>query len=128
MGYWRLSSALDEEGAFADPLAEVMKLGATHLAFVGYFDLGNTWSVNWEYALDAFAIRNLTNCECSVDAAAAFGDHETCEDLDALFATFNHSAMDFHGVAHVERGDVLFELLLFDFLDDVHGRGCGKVF
>lgn len=122
----RLVSALDEKGALTNTVAEVVKLGAADFAFVGYFDLGDTWCVNWEYTLDTFAVRNLTDSECCVDAAAAFGDNETCEDLDALFATFDNAAMDFDGVTYVWDDDVFLELLLFDFFDDCHGGNVAE--
>lgn len=124
----KLVCALDEEGALADAVAEVVKLRATDFAFVRYFDLCDTRCVEWENTLDAFTIGNFPNGERCVDAAAAFCDDKTCEDLDALFATFDNAAMDFDGVTYVRGDNVFLELLLFDFLDDVHGGvSCGKV-
>ena len=74
-----------------------------------------------EDALDAFSVGDLADGECGVDAAAAFCDDEACEDLDALFAAFDNAAVNFYGVTDVGADDVFLELLLFDFLDDVHG-------
>lgn len=119
-------SALDQKGALANTVAEVVKLGAADFAFVGYFNLGDTWGVNREYALDTFAVGDLTNGECCVDTAAALGDNEACEDLDTLFATFDNAAMDFDRVTYVWDDDVFLELLLFDFFDDCHGGNVAE--
>lgn len=105
-----------------------MKFRAADFATGADFDLGDTWGVERENALDALAIRNFTDGESFVDAAATLGDHETCEDLDTLFASLNHAAMDLDGITHIRIYDVCFELLLLDFLNDIHGGGCGKVF
>lgn len=106
-----------------------MKLGAADFAFVGYFDLGNTRGVDWEHALDTFTVGDFPNGKRCVNTAAALGDHEACEDLDTLFAALNNPAMHLDGVAYVEWCNVFLELLLLDFLDDVHdGCGWGKAF
>lgn len=125
-GLPRSVSALDEEGALADAVAEVVKFCAADFAFVCHFDLGDTRGVNREYTLNTFSVGNLADGESRVDAAAAFGDDETCEDLDALFATLDNTAMDFDGVAYVRDDDVFLELLLFDFFDDGHGDNVAE--
>jgi len=99
-----------------------VKFGTADFAFCGDLDFGDTWGVKWENAFDTFAVRYFTDGESSIDAATAFCDYEACEDLDTLFAAFDNPAMDFYGVANAEGGNILFDLLLFDFLDDVHGR------
>lgn len=48
-------SGFDVEGAFAYAIAEVVELGATHLATAGDFDLGNTRCVQGENPLNTFA-------------------------------------------------------------------------
>lgn len=122
------AGAFYEKGAFANTLAEVVEFRATDFATVCDLDLGDTWCVNREYALHAFSVGDFTNGECGVDAAAALGDDETCEDLDTLFTTFHNAAMDFDCVAYVKFCNVFLELLLLDFLDDVHGGGYGNLF
>ena len=122
--YWLVPgsvSALHEEGALADTVAEVVEFRTADLAFVGHLDLGDTWCVKREYAFDTFAVGDFTNGEGGVDAAAALCDDEACEELDTLFATFDNAAMDLDGVAYVWLDDVFVKLLLFDFFDDVHG-------
>lgn len=120
LGIPRSISAFDEEGTLTNTVAEVVKFCTADFSFVGYFDLGDARGVNWEYALDTFSVGDFADGECSVDTATAFCDDETCEDLDALFATFDNAAMNFDGVAYVRDDDVFFELLLFDFFDDGH--------
>jgi len=98
-----------------------VQLGAADFAFVGHFDLGDPWCVNRENPLNAFAVGNFTHGECSVHTGSAFCEDDACENLDPLFAAFDDPAMDLHGVTDIERGDVLFQLLLLDLFDDVHG-------
>jgi hypothetical protein len=93
----------------------------TDFATVGDLDLGDTRGVDREYALHAFAVGNLADSESGVHSGTAAGDHEAGEDLDTLFATFNNAAMDLHGISDIELGDILFQLLCFDLLDDIHG-------
>jgi hypothetical protein len=79
-----------------------MKFGTADFALGDNFDFGDTRGVERENALDTFAVRDFTNGESRVDAAATFCDHDACENLDALFSAFNHAAMDFDGIANIE--------------------------
>jgi hypothetical protein len=98
----QLAGALDEKGALADAVAEVMKFCAADFAFSGDFDLGDTWCVEWENTLDSLTVGNFTDSESGVDTGAAFCDYKTSENLDALLAAFDYPAMDFDRVAYVE--------------------------
>src|SRR6478735_7653988 len=111
MGFAGLAGALHEEGALADALAEVMKLGAADFATVGHFDLRDPRGVQREHALHAFAVGNLAHGESGVHAGAAAGDHDAGEDLDPLLVAFLHAAMDLNAVTDVELGDILLQLL-----------------
>jgi hypothetical protein len=113
-------SAFHEDRTLTNALAEVMKFGTADFAFGDHFDFCDTRGVEREYALDTFAVGNFTNGERGVDAGSAFGDNDACEDLDALFSAFDNAAMHFDRVAYIEFCNVLVELLLFDFLDDIH--------
>jgi hypothetical protein len=115
-----LLSRLYVESTLTNTLTEVVELGATHFAAAGDFNLSNTWCVKWEYALNAFARRDLANGVGCVDAASFFADAKTGEDLDTLFSALNNTCVDFQAVTDVEICDV-FDLLLFDFIDDIHG-------
>lgn len=121
-----LTRALDEQGALANALTEIMQLCAADFAFVGDFNLRDTRRVKREYAFDTFAIGNFADGKSGVDAAATLCDDEASKDLDTLLTSFDNPAMNFDGVSDVERGEVGFELLLFDFPDNIHGRGCVK--
>jgi hypothetical protein len=79
-----------------------MKFGTADFALGNNFDFGDTRGVEREYTLDTFAIRDFTNRESRVDAAATFCDHDASKNLNALFSTFNPAAMDFDGIANIE--------------------------
>ena len=113
---------LHQGRTLAHARAQVVELGATHFAAVRHLDLSDTGCVNGENALHAFAVGNFANGERRIDAVAFATDDQTGEDLNALFATFHNAAMHFDGISYVEVGDVRFQLLVFDFSDDVHGR------
>lgn len=110
----------DKQGAFADAIAEVIEFGAADLAAARDLDQGDAWSVQREHALDAFAGGNFAHGVGGIDAAAFSRDTEAGKDLDTLFAPLDHAGVDFEAVTDLEVGDV-FDLLLFDFIDDVHG-------
>lgn len=121
-----LTGALDEKGALADAAAKIMKFGAADFATVDDLNFGNARGMDWENALDAFTVGDFPNGEGSVHAGAAAGDDQAFKNLDTLFAAFHHAAMDFHGITDIERGDVLFQLLLLDLINDIHGMLQGK--
>jgi hypothetical protein len=103
--------ALDEEGALADPLAEIVQLGTANLAFVGDFDFRNPGGVEGENPLDAFAIRNFAHRESGIHAGTTASQYDPSKNLDAFFAAFNNAAVHLHGVSDIELGNVLFQLL-----------------
>ena len=74
-----------------------------------------------ENPLYSFAVGDFSYREGFVNGAASFGDDQPRKDLDTLLAALSNMGVYFYTVAYVEIGDVLLELLLFDFLDDVHG-------
>ena len=110
----------DKQGAFADAIAEVIEFGAADFATAGDLDQGDAWSVQRENAFDAFTGGNFAHGVGCVDAATFSCDTEAGKDLDTLFTTLDHTGVDFEAVTYFKVGDV-FDLLLFDFIDDVHG-------
>src|SRR5437867_9734618 len=56
------------------PVAEVVELGATHVAFALDLDRGEQRRIGLESTLDAFAARNLAYDERGVEAAIALRD------------------------------------------------------
>ena len=116
-----LVTAFHLEGTFAHPAPQVVKLGTAHLAAIGHLDLGNAGRVELKNPLDSFTVGDFTDREGRIDGAAPSGDNQTRENLDPLLAALPDEGVHFHTVSHVEIRDVFLELLLFDFLDDVHG-------
>src|SRR5580704_649604 len=107
--------------------AQVIELGAAHLATAHDLDRVDHRREQWEHALDAFAVRNLAHGEALVDAAAGTADAHALVGLDAALVAFDHLDVDQHGVARREIGNVLagrelLDLLFIDLLDDVHGE------
>lgn len=119
-------SGFYQESAFANAGAQVVKFSATNFAAVGDFDLCDPWCVDWEYTLNAFAVGNFTNGERSVYAGSAHGDNNASKNLNPLFAAFDNAGVNLNGIAYAEFGNVLFQLLLLDFFDDVHVARKGK--
>ena len=116
-----LVCALDLERSLPDPAAQVVELGAAHLSTVGNFNLGNPRRVHLEDPLDTLSVGYFPNGECGVNGAAPLGDDYPCKYLDPLLVSLAHEGMDLYRVTDVESSNVFLELLLFDFLDDVHG-------
>ena len=104
-------------GGFADAVAEVVQFGATDAAFAGDFDFGDFWAVDWEDALDAFAVDQATHGEGGVDVAVAFAfaDDGAAEELDTLFVAFFNAVVHGHRVTNVEWGGVLGAAILLRF-------------
>ncbi len=99
-----------------------MQAGAADTAGFGHFDLGHFRAVEGENTLNTFAVGDLANGESLVQAAAFAGDDDAGENLDTFLVTFDDSGVNFDGVADIEGRHVLFDLLGFDFGDDVaHG-------
>ena len=119
---WADGGALfDGDGFLALAAAEVVEAGATDFAEADDFNFGDLWGVEREDAFDAFAIRDFADGVSGVEAGAFAGDDEAGVDLNTLFVTFDNAAVHFDGVSHTEFWDVRFELLLFEFGNDVHG-------
>ena len=114
---------------FADPrrlartFAQVVQLGATHVALALHLDRGEQRRVRLERALDAFAARDLAHGERGIEAAIALGDHHALVRLDALALAFDHVDVDDDRVARRELGNRLAEarnFFLLQSFDDVH--------
>lgn len=119
---WADGGALfDGDGFLALAAAEVVEAGATDFAEADDFNFGDLWGVEREDAFDALAIRDFADGVSGVEAGAFAGDDEAGVDLDTLFVTFDDAAVHFDGVSHTEFWDVRFELLLFEFGNDIHG-------
>src|SRR5437764_5496958 len=105
--------------------AQVIELGAAHLAAAHDLDRVDHRRIQWEHALDALAIGNLAHREALVDAAARARDTQPFVGLHAGALAFAHLDVHDHGVARREIGNFLAELgdlLLLDLLQQVHGN------
>ncbi len=75
--------ALEDAGRFAAAAAQIIKLGAAHLAAAQHLDLGDVGRVDGKHALHALAVGNLADREALVDAAAGAGDDDALVGLQA---------------------------------------------
>ena len=117
-----LSPRFLDSGCLPDLFSQVEQLGAVNEASSRYLDLGDSRAVQKECALDADAVRYLSNDERLAVAIMLLRDHDPFEYLDALFAALDYLYVNLHSVADVELRLFSLELRLFDFLDDCgHG-------
>src|ERR1051325_2796182 len=75
----------------ASKLAQVVQLRATHATTTHHGDIANHRAVYRENALDADAVGNLADSERLTDTAAATGDTNAFERLNALLVAFLHA-------------------------------------
>src|SRR4051794_17333778 len=80
----------DDAGRLAAQLAQVIELGATHLAAAHHLDRVDHRRHHREYALDAFAVGNLANGEALVEPAAGAADAHAFIGLHAGALAFDH--------------------------------------
>src|SRR5665213_1755820 len=124
-GLRALALLLDDAGRLAAQIAQVIQLGATHLAAAHHLDRVDHRRHHREDALDAFAVGNLANGKTLVEAAAAAADADAFIGLHAGAIAFDHLDVDDQGVAGSEirdraGGGQLVELLFFELLNKVH--------
>src|SRR5438876_11479765 len=108
--------------------AQVIELGPAGTAFFFHFHLRNAGRMQREHALDSLAVGNPPDGEGFIQAATLPADDDAGENLNAFFVTFHHSSVDADGVAHAKCGQLGFELVLLDSVDDaIHGNSfCGR--
>src|SRR5437660_9034913 len=124
--------ALGDTGGFAAQAAQVIQLGAPHLAATDELDRIDHRREQREHALDALAVGDLADREALVQAMAGAADADALVGLDAGAFAFDHLDVDDHGVARLEvrnglAGGELLGLLLVERLNEVHGKfsvGC----
>src|SRR4029078_9393379 len=122
-----LGLLFDDSGRLAAQVAQVIQLGATHLAAAHHGDRVDHRRHHGEYALDAFAVGNLANGEALVEPAAGAADADAFIGLHARAVAFDHLDVDDHGVARSElrnnlAGGQPVELLFFELLNEVHQK------
>ena len=75
--------ALEDARRLAAPAAQVIELGAAHLAAADDLDLGDVGRMHGEHALHTLAVGDLAHRKALVDAAARAGDDHALVGLQA---------------------------------------------
>src|SRR5688500_14286878 len=117
------AGALADAGRLARARAQVIELGAAHVALALHLDRGDEPRIGLESALHAFAGGNLAHDEGGIEPAAFLGDHHAFESLHALALAFDHIDAHHHRVARGKIRDVPGEPLdffLLECLDQIH--------
>src|SRR6202047_3127413 len=117
---------LDDAGRLATQIAQVIQLGAAHLAAAHHLDRVDHRRHYGEYAFDAFTVGDLAHRKTLVEPAAGAADADAFVSLHARAIAFNDLDIDDHGVAGSEfrnlfAGGQFFKLLFFELLNEVHG-------
>src|SRR6201991_822156 len=111
-----------DAGSLAFQATQVVQLRAADLTLTLHFDRVDSAAVGLEHALHAGAVRDLAHGEGGMQAAAALGNDDTFERLDALAVTFLDLDVDDHGVARTEIRQLAGDLLGFELFEKfVHG-------
>src|SRR6202166_4700317 len=95
----RALGLLDDAGRLAAQIAQVIKLGATHLAAAHHLDRVDHRRHHREYAFHAFAVGNLANRKALIEPAAGAADADAFIGLHARTVAFDDLDVDDHGVA-----------------------------
>jgi len=112
-------SAFFQSDGLTDAFAQEVKFGTPYNAASLDFDLRDPRAMDRKLAFDTFTGNDAANGEHFTTAMAALGDHDTAEDLDAFFVTFENLVVDIDGVADVKLRCVLFEAAFLDQFDDI---------
>src|SRR3954465_13350891 len=115
-------AALAHAGALADAAAQVVELGAPHVAAGGHLDLLDLRRVQGECALDADAEGLLADREGLAHAFTLALDDHALEDLRAAPRALDDLEVDLDAVSGLEAGDAA-QLGALEGVDDgAHGR------
>src|ERR1700682_5739519 len=93
---------LDDAGRLAAQIAQVIQLGAAHLAAAHHGDRIDHRRHHREYAFHALAVGNLAHRETLIESAAGAADADAFIGLHAPAVAFDHLDVDDHGVAGSE--------------------------
>src|SRR3954447_3319000 len=118
--------ALAHAGALADAAAQVVELGAPHVAAGGHLDLLDLRRVQGERALDADAEGLLADREGLPHPLALALDDHALEDLRAAPRALDDLEVDLDAVPGLEAGDAA-QLRALEGVDDgAHGRRTAR--
>src|SRR5690606_31407182 len=112
-------------GRLAPAVAQVIELGAAHLAAAHDLHTFHHRRIDREHALHAFAVGNLADREILLEARAGTRDHHALIGLHAGARTFGDANQNAHRIAGLEFGKRalrfdLGSLFGFDLTDDIH--------
>src|ERR1700734_49937 len=93
-----LFTPLDKPGRLADPLLQVVELGAADATVTLHVELGNFWRVNRETPFDPFSGDDSPHGEHLGHAPTTAGRDNAAIDLDPLFAALEDPGMDVDSV------------------------------
>jgi hypothetical protein len=103
--------------------AKMIQFRAAHFSFGYKIYLRNTWRVDREDTLDAYAIRDLADGHRFVQSRAATRDHDALEMLDALFIALDDANRHVNDVPRAKLWNILANLSKIDGVYDLfHGR------
>src|SRR5690242_19545815 len=93
---------LDDAGRLAAASAQIIELGAAHLAAAHHLDRVDQRRMNRKHALDALAIGDLAHREVLVDPAARAPDAHALIGLHAAALALDHLDVDAERIAGTE--------------------------
>src|SRR5262245_52288283 len=95
------SDLLFDARRFARQVAQIVELGATHVAAALDDDVADGRAVGLEHAFHALAVRHLAYRERGIETAVALRDHDALVGLRALAVAFDDLDLHQHGVARL---------------------------
>src|SRR5262245_48995472 len=122
-----LPGALGDARRLAAAAAQVIELGTAHLAAAHDLDRIDHRRIERKHALHTLAIGNLAHGEVLVETVPGAADTHAFVGLHAGALALDHLDVDHHRVArgkirNVLAGGQLFDLLLLELLDQIHGN------
>ena len=97
--------------------AKIIQFGAASAALLLHLDFCDTRRVQWEYPLDALAVRDAAHGESFVEPATLAPDHYAGKDLDSFLVSFHDASVHAHAVAHRKRFGITFLLFFLNRID-----------
>ena len=91
--------------------AQIVQLRPAHFALADNGDVRDLGGMHGERPLDAYAVRKPPNRKGFADAAVLFRYHDAFERLQSLARALDDLYADLNGVAYVESGNAVFEIL-----------------
>ena len=110
---------LFEAGGFPDAIAEVVQFGPTGFTATDDVYITNSRGMKQEHPFNADALEDAAHGDGFIDATIAHGDNGPFVGLNPLFAAFLDDDTNADGVTDIKFGEIGFEILRFDRLNDL---------